>query len=247
MLQAWFENRQERDVVVKLHTGGGKTLVGLLMAQSTLNETSEPVLYLASTVQLVNQTIEKAQAIGISAVAYERGQPLNDDFVNANAIMVGTYKTLFNGRSKFRLRGDPLPQSVSAVILDDAHAAFSVVRESFTLNVKADVDRDRYESLTGLFRKAFKDIDKIGTFDDIFSGSEYSVLEVPYWAWHEQIDTVREQLKSDADKYALVWPLLRDQLHLCAVMLSHLRRYFHLLMPFLRSSMHRVAFICLRQ
>lgn len=220
VLHAWFENRKERDTVVKLHTGGGKTLVGLLMAQSTLNETSEPVLYLASTVQLVNQTIEKAMGIGIKAVAYERGRPLNDDFVNANAVMVGTYKALFNGRSKFGLRGDPMPQRVSAVILDDAHAAFSVVRESFTLDVKAEVDRDRYESLAGLFRKAFKETDKLGTFDDILTGSEYSVLEVPYWAWHEQIDAVREQIKSDADKYALVWPLLRDQLHLCHALIS---------------------------
>lgn len=220
VLHAWFEKRQERDAVIKLHTGGGKTLVGLLMAQSTMNETAEPVLYLASTVQLVNQTIEKAQAIGINAVAYERGQPLNDDFVNANAIMVGTYKALFNGRSKFGLRGDPLPQSVSAVILDDAHAAFSVVRESFTLDVKSEDDRERYENLTGLFRKAFRETDKIGTYDDILSGSEYSVLEVPYWAWHEHIDAVREQIKSYAEKYALVWPLLRDQLHLCHALIS---------------------------
>ena len=65
-----------------------------------------------------------------------------------------------------------------------------------------------------------KETDKIGTFDDILDGSEYSVLEVPYWAWHEQIDAVREQLKTDADKYALVWPLLRDQLHLCHALIS---------------------------
>ena len=35
VLNAWFLRRMEKDVVVKLHTGGGKTLVGLLMAQST--------------------------------------------------------------------------------------------------------------------------------------------------------------------------------------------------------------------
>ena len=110
VLNAWFSRRTEKDIIVKLHTGGGKTLVGLLMAQSTLNETSEPVLYLTPTVQLVNQALEKAKALGIHAVPYERGQPLNDDFVNAKAIMVGTYKALFNGRSKFGLRGDPHPQ-----------------------------------------------------------------------------------------------------------------------------------------
>ncbi|WMJ10113.1 DEAD/DEAH box helicase [Nitrosomonas sp. sh817] len=220
VLQAWFIRRAERDIVVKLHTGGGKTLVGLLMAQSTLNETSEPVLYLTPTVQLVKQTLEKARALGIHAVPYERGQALNDDFVNANAIMIATYKALFNGKSKFGLRGDPHPQRVAAVVLDDAHAAFSVVRESFTLEISADEDRERYEELVGLFRKAFKDTDRLGTFDDVVSGGEYSVLEVPYWAWHEKLDAVREQLRSDAEKYALVWSLLRDQLHLCHALIS---------------------------
>ena len=49
VLQSWFERRSERDTVLKLHTGGGKTLVGLLAAQSTLNELSEPVLHLTPT------------------------------------------------------------------------------------------------------------------------------------------------------------------------------------------------------
>lgn len=40
-------------------------------------------------------------------------------------------------------------------------------------------------------------------------------LEIPYWAWHEQIDAVREQLRAEADSRAFVWPLLRDHLHLC--------------------------------
>lgn len=220
VLEAWHAKaRNQRDVVVKLHTGGGKTLVGLLMGQSILNETREPVLYLTPTVQLVNQTLDKAKAHGILAVPYEKGRPLHDDFVNANAIMVATYKALFNGQSKFGLRGGGPPQTVGAVILDDAHAAFSVVRESFTLEVPAS-DRDRYESLCGLFRKAFNDLERVGTFDDMMSGGERGVLEVPYWAWHEQLDAVREQLKSDASKYAFAWPLLRDRLHLCHALIS---------------------------
>ena len=32
VLKAWFDRRKDRDVVVKVHTGGGKTLVGLLLA-----------------------------------------------------------------------------------------------------------------------------------------------------------------------------------------------------------------------
>lgn len=221
VLEEWFRRRAESDMVVKLHTGGGKTLVGLLMAQSSLNETKEPVLYLAPTRQLVNQTLEKAKEIGISAVPYETGQPLNDDFVNGKAVMVATYKALFNGRSKFGVRGGRgAPIKVGAIILDDAHVAFSVVRESFTLVVSREDDRERYKELTGFFRKAFQDIDRLGTFDDTVSGLNRGVIEVPYWAWHEKLDAVREQLRENADQYGFEWPLLRDHLHLCHALIS---------------------------
>lgn len=221
-LDAWFQRRTERDIVVKLHTGGGKTLVGLLMAQSTLNECNEPVLYLAPNRQLVSQTLDKAKALGIAAVPYEVGQPLADDFVNGKAIMVATYKAVFHGHSKFGVRGGPRPPiRVGALVLDDAHVAFSVVRETFTLEVKAqDRSKERYDSLVSLFRRAFRDIDRLGTFDDTISGQSHGVIEVPHWAWHEQIDAVREQLRGDADQYAFVWPLLRDNLHLCHALIS---------------------------
>jgi replicative superfamily II helicase len=220
VLNEWFERRGERDVVVKLHTGGGKTLVGLLMAQSTINETREPVLYLAPTIQLVDQTLRKARAHGIPAVGYERGKPLNDDFVNGKAIMVATYKALFHGMSKFGVRGSGQPQSVGAIILDDAHVAFSVVRESFTLEVASKDNPTRYVELAGLFRRAFRETDQVGTFDDILAQRHNGILEVPYWAWHEQLDAVREQIKSEGDTYGLIWPLLRDHLHTCHALLS---------------------------
>ncbi|MEY0971672.1 DEAD/DEAH box helicase [Providencia huaxiensis] len=153
VLKSWFDRRNDTDVVIKLHTGGGKTLVGLLMAQSTLNETKEPVLYLAPTRQLVKQTLEKAKAHGIAAVSYEKGKPLADDFINGKAIMVATYKALFNGQSKFGIRGGAkAPVKAGLIILDDAHVAFSVVRESFTLVVDADKNSTCYAGLTSLFR-----------------------------------------------------------------------------------------------
>lgn len=49
VLDNWFARRTDKDVVVKLHTGGGETLVALLMAQSVMNEIGEPVRYLAPT------------------------------------------------------------------------------------------------------------------------------------------------------------------------------------------------------
>jgi replicative superfamily II helicase len=220
VLEAWFRRKDERDTVVKLHTGGGKTLVGLLMAQSTLNELKEPVLYVAPTIQLVKQTLEKAHALGIAAVPYVRGRPLADDFVNGKAVMVASYKALFNGFSKFGVRGSGMPIKAGAVILDDAHVAFSEVRDSFTLEVKAKDDPERYDALCTLFRVAFKSMDRLGTFDDTVSGLSNVVVEVPYWAWHEQIDAARGLLRGDGEDTPYAWPLLRDNLHLCHALIS---------------------------
>ena len=220
VLKAWFDRRADRDVVVKLHTGGGKTLVGLLLAQSTLNETAEPVLYLTPTTQLVNQTLEKAKAYGINAVPYVPRSDLRDDFLNGTAIMVATYAALFHGKSKFGLRGAAQPVKAAAVILDDAHTAFAVVRDAFTLSVSSDEEQPLYESLTQSFRKAFENIGKLGSFDDVISGAEFGVLEVPYWAWREQLGAVRELLKGNVKNHELVWPFLRDNLNLCHALIS---------------------------
>ena len=224
VLRAWHARRAERDLVIKLHTGGGKTLVGLLIAQSALNETGEPVLYLAPTVQLVNQVLAKAVEYGIPAVPYAKGrEPLPDAFGNGQAVLVATYNALFNGISKFGVAGtNDIPVSVGAIILDDAHTSFSVIRDQFTLKIESAKQADLYGKLTTMFRGAFQQVDRVGTFDDVVSGAEIGgVMEVPYWAWEEKKNAVRELLRPFADDYKYVWPLLRDRLGMCHAFVSH--------------------------
>jgi hypothetical protein len=47
VLEKWFARREDRDIVIKQNTGGGKTAVGWLIAQSTLNEGIGKAVYLA--------------------------------------------------------------------------------------------------------------------------------------------------------------------------------------------------------
>src|SRR5579862_4422291 len=55
-LASWHAKRAKPDIVFSLNTGGGKTLVGLLAAQSLVNETKGKVVYVCPTNQLVEQT-----------------------------------------------------------------------------------------------------------------------------------------------------------------------------------------------
>lgn len=222
VLDAWYPRREQKDVVVKLHTGGGKTLVALLMAQSVMNESGEPVLYLAPTNQLVEQVLAKSKEYGIAAQPYTKGRPLPAEFHDAKAVLVGAYETLFNGRSKFGVRGSGQEVvKVGAIVLDDAHVALSSVREAFTLNISAKDHKTVYTELADRFRSGFKEVGRLGSFTDIINGKESGVIEVPSWAWHRKLDDVQQYLSGEVDDIdAFVWPFLRDNLGVCHCLFS---------------------------
>lgn len=74
ILNNWYTNYQnQKDTIIKLHTGQGKTLIGLLILQSHLNKTKEPVLYLCPNKHLVSQTVQQAKEFGINCCILENG------------------------------------------------------------------------------------------------------------------------------------------------------------------------------
>jgi replicative superfamily II helicase len=222
VLDAWYLRKDDKDVVVKLHTGGGKTLVALLMAQSAMNELGEPVLYLAPTNQLVEQVLGKASEYGIRAVPYTKGQPIASDFRDGTAVLVGTYESLFNGRSKFGVRGSAQQAvKVSGIILDDAHVALSSVREAFTLTITSKNHLKVYQEIADRFRGSFEEVGRAGAFADITRGKDFGVIEVPSWAWFSKIAEVREYLSHQVEGIdPFIWPLLRDNLTTCHCLFS---------------------------
>ena len=73
VLQEWNANRRnEKNLIVKLNTGEGKTLIGLLMLQSLLNEKGEPCLYLCPNDYLVEQTCKEAEKFGINVCQFSQ-------------------------------------------------------------------------------------------------------------------------------------------------------------------------------
>jgi replicative superfamily II helicase len=222
VLEEWFKRRNERDLVIKLPTGGGKTLVGLLIAKSLLNEHHEPVIYLASTNQLVEQALTKAQDYTIPAVVYQKNVDLPDDFLGGRSVLICTYKAVFNGLSKFGVKDTPKEIiKAAAIILDDAHVAFSTVRDSFTLSIDRKNYSNDYDYLTNLFRVDFQVIERVGTFDDIVSGREHNrILEIPYWNWQSKSHQVREYLRSKQENFPFVWPFIRDAFDYCHCLIS---------------------------
>jgi replicative superfamily II helicase len=61
-----------------MNTGGGKTLVGMLILKSCLNEGKGPAVYIAPTPYLASQVVVEAQALGIAVETDPR--PTNEAF-----------------------------------------------------------------------------------------------------------------------------------------------------------------------
>lgn len=84
--------REEKDLVLKINTGRGKTTLGLLYLQSHMEEKKEPVVYLCPTIQLIQQVCEEAKKLGISANPYPGKEPHpHPDGLSAKSIIVCTY------------------------------------------------------------------------------------------------------------------------------------------------------------
>ena len=222
-LKEWNRRRSDKDIVIKLNTGGGKTLVGLIIAQSIINETNGPVLYLCPTNQLKNQTYDLSKKYGFSAHTYGSRSDLNEEFLSGRSILIATYSALFNGQSTFGTTEQGKEHvRVEGILLDDAHTAFSDIRNRFTLSIDRKDNKSLYIELSNLFRDDFRKAGKIGIFDDILSQSESVVLEVPYWSWKLRAHEIRERISSFCyEKYPFIWPLIRDEFDYCHALIDY--------------------------
>jgi hypothetical protein len=212
VLERWFPRRDDRDLVIKQNTGGGKTVDGLLIAKSSLNEGVTPVAYLASDRYLVSQVNREASRLGIETAS----DPRDASFVSGNAVLVTTLQKLINGRSVFGVVGDGRTvQPLGTVIVDDAHAALAATEAQFRLRVPKS--NPAYRQLVDLFAADLAS-QAAGAWRDIQEGDMTAVIRVPFWVWAQQqgrvMDVLHAQRNSDDLKFE--WPLLEDALHVSA-------------------------------
>ena len=216
ILQAWAGlGGNQRDVIVKLHTGQGKTLVGLLMLQARLNEGKGPAVYLCPNNFLIEQTCEQAKQFGISTCRADPDLP--EAFQNSEQILVTSVQKLFNGLTKFGLDRSSL--SVGTLLMDDAHACADAIRDA--CKIRIDSTEQAYNQLRTLFA-AELELQGVGTYADICNNKVDALLPVPYWVWHDRETEVAAILSAASDKKSVkfAWPLLKNILSHCQCVVS---------------------------
>ncbi len=216
VLDAWLEVRKQRDVTLKMNTGAGKTLVGLLILQSCLNEAVGPAVYITPDPYLSAQVIAEAKALGIKVTDDEK----SSDFLSYKAILVATIKKLCNGKSTFGV--DQIKIKLGSVVIDDAHACLATVQDQFRISFEAD--HAVYKRLLKLFGDSLSQ--QSATFTSRLKQGDPTVcVAVPFWSWKAHIPEIATTLLQHADEKSLAFtlPLLIDALDLCQCVLSGYR------------------------
>lgn len=224
ILEKWYNDfRDQKDTIVKLPTGQGKTLIGLLILQSFLNENKGPVVYICPNNYLVKQTIQEAASFGIKAVEFDTTNRIPLSYLNSEAILVTTCQKIFNGKSQFGVEGTSDYKHIGALVMDDAHKCLEIIRESFSIRInrfKNDVESPIYNAFWSLFSPSLLKQGK-GTCLDISAGRNCSIA-VPFWVWQENESAVLDildQYRDDLD-ILFAWDLIKDNLDKCLCMFS---------------------------
>jgi len=217
-LRLWHSNRSNGDVGIVLNTGAGKTLVGLLIAQSLVNETKGKVLYACSSIQLIEQTAEKACGYGLDVTTYYRRQYNNDLYHMNKAPCVTSYQSLFNGRSVFPR------EEIVAVVLDDAHVAEHLIRDQFSVHIGRTDFPDAYNGVTDLFKEYHKSVGLTGSYEELADASCRRLFLVPPFEVRRQFSELHRILRDaglpDDTSTSFAWEHLKDRVDLCCILVS---------------------------
>jgi replicative superfamily II helicase len=210
IMNAWFETRDQRDSIIKLNVGGGKTLVGLLLLQSCLNEGVGPALYVCPDNQLVSQVLDEACELGIETTE----DPKDAGFQAGQRICVTNVHKVFNGRSVFGVGQEGIKIPIGSVVVDDAHACLATINDQFKISLKNT--HPAYKKIFELMQEALK-AQARPRFLDLRDGDPRAVIEVPFWAWQDKADDILEALHAEreSDELLFSYPLLREVLPLC--------------------------------
>tara|TARA_R110000796_G_scaffold71409_2_gene161984 strand:+ start:38238 stop:40763 length:2526 start_codon:yes stop_codon:yes gene_type:complete len=218
VLTTWYKNRRnDRDLIVKLHTGEGKTLIGLLILQSKINSGDGPCIFICPNIYLVEQACLEAEKFGVPFCVIEPDNSIPNDFSDGNKILITHIQKVFNGLSIFGLDHSYVP--AENVILDDSHACIDAIKNSFTIRIKSD--SSAYEQIKSLFETDLINQGH-GSFMEIENEEYNTFLPIPYWSWIDKKDQVIDVISSNKElsEIKFVWPIIKNSIEYCQAYIS---------------------------
>ncbi|MBX5159628.1 MULTISPECIES: DEAD/DEAH box helicase [Rhizobium] len=210
VLDGWLAAKDQASVTLKMNTGSGKTIVGLLCLQSSLNEGKGPAVYVVPDNFLIRQVVSEAEALGVAVTE----DHTDAAFLAGDTILVINIWKLVNGRSAFGVGQGGAKIRIGSIVIDDAHACLSTVADQFKIRLSSS--HDAYRPMLDLFEEDLEQQSN-SLLLDVKAEDPTAVMLVPFWAWKDKIKKVNAILHPHRydDHLKWPWPLVRDVLPLC--------------------------------
>lgn len=217
-LSQWHDRRSQNDNLILLNTGAGKSIVGLLIAESLRRELNGNVVYVCPTNDLVRQVANEAAKIGVPHTTRMERTWSNDLYELGQGVAITNYQAIFTAYSTFR--GEKTPK---AIVFDDAHVAEGVIRDQLTLRVGKRDFPDLFRELRNKILSHEKDAGYHAQLEQAFSGiSAYSSLMASPAFGHERSGELDALFSPFQRGHQISFPLahLAGKWSLCAVCVS---------------------------
>lgn len=211
----WMEKREEKDIIIKMNTGSGKTIVGLIILLSCIREDKKPAIYVVPNKFLMKQVMKEAEDLGIPATED------SDDvgFITGEKILITNIYKLVNGKTVFGKRSNGNNLKIGSILIDDVHACINDIESQYTLEIENC--ENTYNRIYKIFEEDIKK-QYPNRVTDISNGVPGVNILVPYWAWQDKSTEIYKIITEDNENtdVQMKLPLFRDYFHLCNCVIS---------------------------
>lgn len=211
----WFLEREKKDIIIKMNTGSGKTIVGLLILKSSLNEKKGPAVYIAPDNYLIQQILAEANDLGIE-VTTNADSPR---FLSGNAVLVINIHKLVNGLSVFGVGSEGVKIDIGTLLIDDAHACLDYMEDQFTITI--DLSCPAYNEIYKIFKRSLQ-MQCESREIEIETNDPNAYMLVPFWDWQDKYTEVLKILIKNKEESCIKfsWPLLKESFQLSRCVIS---------------------------
>lgn len=216
VLELWYQNRNKKDNIIKMNTGSGKTVVGLLLLKSCINENKGKCVYVVPDNYLVEQVIKEANDLGINVTK----DIDNINFISGKAILVINIHKLINGKSVFGINGKI---DIDSILIDDVHSCLEIAETKSMISINREKYTKLYQDILDMFYDSLKQQNESNLINIKDGDYASSPMLVPFWNFNNKITELLNKFKDykQEDIFKFNAPMIIDMLELCDCCISY--------------------------
>lgn len=216
VLELWYQNRNKKDNIIKMNTGSGKTVVGLLLLKSCINENKGKCVYVVPDNYLVEQVIKEANDLGINVTK----DIDNINFISGKAILVINIHKLINGKSVFGINGKI---DIDSILIDDVHSCLEIAETKSMISINREKYTKLYQDILDMFYDSLKQQNESNLINIKDGDYASSPMLVPFWDFNNKITELLNKFKDykQKDIFKFNAHMIIDMLELCDCCISY--------------------------